>query len=104
MSTNKKSKTLKELEKLRGGSLLFKDMLHSVRLSVEMSQVELANLLGTTKSKICDYEKGRRVPTLEVASRLAKALGHSEALFVKKILEAQIEEADLKLKIKVEAA
>ena len=104
MSTNKKSKAVKELEKLRGGPLLFKEMLHSLRTSEEVSQVELAALAGTTKAKICDFEKGRRVPTIELGAKLAIALGHSEALFVKKILEEQIKEADLNLKIKVEAA
>lgn len=104
MSINKMSKTVKELEKLRGGPLLFKNMLYSLRTSEGMSQVELANLSGTTKSKICDFEKGRRSPTLELAAKLAVALGHSEALFVKKILEEQIKDADLNLKIKVEAA
>lgn len=103
MST-KKSKAVKELEKLIKGPLLFKDMLHSLRTTEEMSQVELAYEAGTTKAKICDFEKGRRTPTLELAARLARALGRSEALFVKKILEEQIRDADLKLKIKVEAA
>ena len=103
MST-KKSKAVKELEKLIKDPLLFKDMLHSLRTIEEMSQVELADEVDTTKAKICDFEKGRRTPTLELAARLARALGHSEALFVSKILEEQIRYADLKLKIKVEAA
>ncbi|MGH1469310.1 MAG: helix-turn-helix transcriptional regulator [Bdellovibrionales bacterium] len=103
MST-KKSKAVKELEKIIGGSVAFGEFLYSLRSTEEMTQADLAEEAGTTKAKICDFEKGRRTPTLELAARLARALGHSEALFVKKILEEQIKEADLKLKIKIEAA
>lgn len=104
MSTKKKSSAIKELDKIRKASLVFKDLLHSVRTTEEISQVELAKKAGTSKAKICDFEKGRRIPTLELAAKLAKALGHSEALFVAKIIEEQLQEANLKLKVKVEAA
>lgn len=104
MTTRKKSSAIKELEKIRGGSLTFSDLLYSVRTTEEMSQVDLAKKAGTSKAKICDYEKGRRIPTLEIAAKMAKALGHSEALFVSKLIEEQLEEANLKLKVKIEAA
>ena len=39
-----------------------------------------------------------------MAANLAEALGHSKALFVAKLIEDQIKEANLKLKIKIEAA
>lgn len=104
MSTKKKSSAIKELDKIRKAPLVFKDLLYSVRRTEEISQVELAKKAGTSKAKICDFEKGRRIPTLELAAKLAKALGHSEALFVAKIIEEQLQEANLKLKVKVEAA
>ena len=104
MTIKRKSNAIKEFEKIRKGPLAFKDLLHSVRITEEISQVQLADKSGTTKAKICDFEKGRRVPTLELAAKLAKALGHSEALFVSKLIEEQIKDANLKLKIKVEAA
>ena len=103
-TSNKKSTAIKELEKLRKGPLKFKDLLYSVRTTEEITQVELAQKAGTTKAKICDFEKGRRTPTLELAAKLAKALGHSEALFVSKLIEEQIKDAKLRLKIKIEAA
>ena len=104
MTIRKKSKAIKELEKVRGGPLTFKDLLHSTRLSEEVTQVELAEMVGTSKSKICDFEKGRRVPSLEMAAEIAEALGSSKALFVAKLIEDQIKEANLKLKIKIEAS
>ncbi len=104
MSTKKKSSAIRELEKIRGSSMLFKDLLCATRLSEEMTQAELAQIVGTTKSKICDFEKGRRAPTLEIAAALAVALGSSKALFVSKLIEDQIREAKLKLSVKIEAA
>ncbi len=103
MTIRKKSTAIKELEKIRKGTLKFKDLLYSVRTTEEMSQVDLAEKSGTTKAKICDFEKGRRTPSLKLAAKMAKALGHSEALFVTKLIEEQIKDAKLKLKIKVEA-
>jgi transcriptional regulator with XRE-family HTH domain len=104
MTTRKKSNAIKELEKIRKNPLGFKDLLHSIRTTEEMSQVELAELSCTSKAKICDFEKGKRVPSLDLGAKLAKALGHSEVLFVSKLIEGQIKDAKLNLKIKVEAA
>ena len=104
MTIRTKSKAVKELEKLRKAPFTFKDLLYSVRTTEEITQVELAKKLKVSKAKICDYEKGRRVPSMELASKMAKVLGHSEALFVAKLLEDQIKESNLKLKITVEAA
>ncbi len=104
MTTRNKSKAVKELDKIRKKPLGFKELLYAVRTTEEFSQVELADEAGTTKAKICDFEKGRRLPTLELGAKLAKALGHSEALFVAKLIEEQLKAAKLKLVIKVEAA
>jgi transcriptional regulator with XRE-family HTH domain len=104
MSIRTKSKAIKDLEKIRGGPLSFSDLLHSTRLAEEVTQVELAEMVGTSKSKICDFEKGRRAPSLEMAAEIANALGASKAVFVAKLIEDQIKDANLKLKIKIEAA
>ena len=104
MNIKKKSQAIKELDKIRKKPLDFSDLLHSVRTTSEMSQVELATKAKTTKAKICDFEKGRRVPTLELAAKLAKALGHSEELFVSKIIKEQLKRSGLQLKIEIKAA
>ncbi len=104
MITKKKSLAIRELEKIRKKPLSFNDMLSSLRGTEEMTQAHLAKKAGTTKAKICDFEKGRRKPTLILAAKLAKALGHSEALFVSKLIEEQVAEAKLKLKVTIEAA
>ena len=104
MSTRKKSRAIKEIDKIRKKPLAFGDLLYAVRTTSEMSQVELAVKSGTSKAKICDFEKGRRTPTVELAAKLAKALGHSEALFVSKLIEEQLNNSGLKFKIEIKAA
>jgi transcriptional regulator with XRE-family HTH domain len=103
MTIKKKSKAIQELEAIRKSPLFFKDLLNSIRVTEEMTQTELAELSGTSKAKVCDFEKGRRTPTLELAAKMAKALGHSEVLFVSKLIQEQIENANLKLKVSIEA-
>lgn len=44
-------------------------------LDQQLTQVELARLMGTTQSAISRIESGRVVPTLEMIDRYARALG-----------------------------
>jgi DNA-binding XRE family transcriptional regulator len=55
------------------GPLTFGDMLWSIRMCDELSQTEFAEMLGVSRSHICDVEKGRKLvsparalPLLEV--------------------------------------
>ena len=41
----------------------------------EMTQEELANLVGCTRQTIIALEQGKYVPSLELAFRIAKAFG-----------------------------
>ncbi len=104
MTIKKKSTAIKNLEAIRKKKFLFRSLLQSVRVTEGLTQVALAKKIGTSKSKICDFEKGRRLPTLELTAKLAKALGHSEFLFISKLIEEQINNAKLKIKIQVIAA
>lgn len=45
------------------------------REELKLSQSELARRMDTTPSFICDFEKGRRNPTLWTVDRFADALG-----------------------------
>lgn len=55
------------------------------RLELEMSQAELAEIIGTTQSVITRFERMGRVPTLEFIYRVAKGLGvYIEPLSIKK--------------------
>ena len=53
-----------------------------LRKQLRLSQLELSIDSGVNKNYICDLEKGRRNPSLDVLERIADALGVSlEGLF-----------------------
>ena len=70
----------------------------------EMTQVELAKKLKISKQKICDYEKGRRLPSMETVVKWAKKLKKPYEIWVKAYLQQQVDDANLKLKVDVKAA
>jgi len=53
---------------------------------------------------LCGLEKGRKSVSLTRAVQLAKTLGYSEKQFVRLALQELVDEAGLKLVVKVEAA
>lgn len=100
MSTN----TLKTLEKLNKGELNFADLLVSLRKTDEVSQVELAKKLKVSKGLICDIEKGRRSASIELAAKIAKVMGYPKEAMIKQVIDDQLREAKINLKVKLETA
>lgn len=101
MST--KSETMSFLESIVG-PLTFGGTLAAIRKCEEISQSELAKRAGVTPATLCDLEKGRRLPSLELAAKYARILGHDEALFVRLALQDQVHKAGLKYEVDVKAA
>ncbi|MBE6147502.1 MAG: helix-turn-helix transcriptional regulator [Firmicutes bacterium] len=54
--------------------LLFDTRLKEMRKKNHLTQEELANMVGLTKTSICCYENGTRTPTLDTLIDLANAL------------------------------
>jgi len=105
MSTRKKMKDAMEfLEELTGGPLTFGEALAAVRDRENISQTELARKAGVRRSTICDLEKGRRLPSPELAARYAKILRHSEKQFIRLALQDQLRKAGIKYQVNLEAA
>lgn len=46
-----------------------------IRQQIGMSQEELAQAANVSRVAITRYEAGKRVPNIEIAARIAKALG-----------------------------
>ena len=46
-----------------------------MRIAANMSQEELAQASNVSRVAITRYETGERVPNIEIAARIAKALG-----------------------------
>ena len=57
------------------GPLTLGNLLHSIRVGEEMSQVEFASLLGISKQNLCDIEHERRFVSPKIAQEFAKKTG-----------------------------
>ena len=86
------------------GPMTLGDMLWSLRTCDEISQAELAQTLGVSRSHLCDVEKGRKVVSAERAAAWAKILGFPPTVFVKLALQEQLDRAGVKMSVQVEAA
>ena len=51
---------------------IFIERLRELRTEKGMSQKELARLLNTTNSSVCDWERGRSEPNLDTVAQLAR--------------------------------
>lgn len=60
------------------------DRLKELRLSKDMTQSELGQLLNVTKVSVCCYEKGTRTPSLDTLDDLSNIFGVSTDYFLGK--------------------
>jgi plasmid maintenance system antidote protein VapI len=97
-------RTTEFLEELAGCPLTFGRLLASIREGEDMSHVNFAKMLGVSRSHLCDIEKERKSVGPARAARFAKRLGYPPETFVRLALQGQVEEAGLKLNVKVDAA
>lgn len=98
MTTQKKANDILEAQ---FGPLYFSDLLKAHRLGEEMTQEQLAQKLEISKQKVCDFEKGRRLPAMKTVVNWAKKLGEPHEIWVKAYLQQQVDSANLKLKVEV---
>lgn len=91
MSTNKKHvKYGSEALERDFGPLTFAKVLSSHRLCEEMTQAQMAEILGITKQSLCDLEKGRRIPSPSRAASIAKKLHMLPETFIRLALQDQL--------------
>lgn len=108
MSTKSKRKKSTSAEgfinSLLGSEPSFGELVRSLRECDGLSQVDLAEKLGVSKSYLCDVEKSRRLVSIENAAKMAKVMGYSVVSFVESALRDNFEKNNLKLKLHLEAA
>lgn len=56
---------------------MFSQRIKEMRLARNMSQVELARLLGVTKQSVSNWENGNIQPSIDMLEKLARALSVS---------------------------
>lgn len=96
--TIKKGFSSSELDK-KFGKLTFAKALTSERLSEEYSLKEFAKILGISPQSLCDLEKGRRIPSVARAVKIAKKLKEPEILWIQLALQDQIDDQGFKYRI-----
>lgn len=100
MSTKSLTKALsKEL-----GPISFGGFIRSARTMRDKTQKEMADFLGIAKGTLCDIEKGRQLVSIELAYKIAKKCGLSEAMAVECAVRDQIRRSGLKLQVQVKKA
>ena len=103
-ATRRKSAARKQLDEIVGEPLTFGSMLRTTRLTDGYTLASLAEKLGVSRQFVCDVEQGRRRMSGERAARWARKLGYVEAVWVQLALQAAIDSAGLKFRVRVEAA
>lgn len=54
---------------------MFADALRDARVGTHLSVARLAELAGTSRAAITDYEAGRKIPQVDTAERILEVLG-----------------------------
>lgn len=98
MTTKKRARTV--LRKLLG-HVSFGEVFCALRGARELTQVEMADLLGITKQDLCNIEKGRKLVSVERAASFARSLDMSERVFAKYALQDQLHKAGLKGEVSI---
>lgn len=91
---------LKKLEK-DYGALTLADLLMLYREDKNLTQTQMAVQLGISKQKLCDFEKGRRLPSIKVVAKWAKKLKHPQKVWVQIVLQDQLRRDNLNLKVSI---
>lgn len=85
------------------GPFTFGSFLRGARASKDLSQVEMAKLLGISKSTLCDIEKGRQLVSPELAVKIARKCKLSIQVAVEAALQDQVRKAKLLFKVNLVA-
>lgn len=97
MTTKKKYGT--ELLKDMFGRPSFGELLEARRLGENLSQKEMAKILEITPSSLCDLEKGRRLPSLARAAKIAKKLELNEVVYIEAVIQDQLDKINSNLEV-----
>jgi DNA-binding XRE family transcriptional regulator len=85
------------------GPVSFGGFLRAARASKDLSQTEMAKMLGIAKSTLCDIEKGRHLVSPELAAKIAKKCKLSVIVAVEAAIQDQLRKAKLGFKVNLVA-
>ncbi len=100
MNTKNRIKVKKAIRNITG-HISFGDMLRSYREAQELTQVEMAEILSTSKQDLCNIEKGRKLVSVERAVNFAIALKMPAKTFAKYALQDQLIKAGINGEVEI---
>lgn len=100
MTTRKLLNAKKEIRKITG-HVSFGEMLHSLRVTQELPQTEMAQILKISKQDLCNIEKGRKQVSVARAKSFAEALNMPPKTFAKYALQDQLRAAGIPGKVEI---
>ena len=80
--------------------LTFGRTIRAYRLCEEWSLTDAAEKIGISIQQLSDYEHGRKLPSIDKAYRIAKALGMMPQGVVIQLLNEQLQRAKIALQVK----
>ncbi|MCX6105702.1 MAG: helix-turn-helix transcriptional regulator [Proteobacteria bacterium] len=99
MNTSKKRKVynaLSEIARLHD-QVSFGELIRSIRLCDDVSQVELAKILGISKQHLSAIENGKKAVSSARAAKFAGALGYPVDQFVIAAIEDELRSAGIQI-------
>ena len=104
MTTGKNLISAKEAIQNIKGHLYFGEMVRSLRMCEEISQVKMAQKIGVSKQYLCNIENGERKADVNLAIKFSQVFNHPQEFFVSKLLEDQLYAAGLDYNVDLKAS
>lgn len=103
MTTRNKT-TLKTALESIDGKMTFGDMVKSLRICEEISQVDMATKLNISRQHLCNIEHGTRYANIELAGKFAEALNYPVDLFIKYAIQDELDRDGYHFHVELNAA
>ena len=103
MTTRRKNSSYDKLSKKIGLEITFANHLRAVIKTDFESLTACAKKLGITPQSLNDYVTGRRIPTPDLAGKIAKKLGYSPISFIELALSDAVKYAGYEYDVKLKA-
>jgi transcriptional regulator with XRE-family HTH domain len=82
-------------------ALTFGQTVRAYRLAEEWSLTYAAEKIGISKQQMSDYEHGRKLPSIEKAYQIAKALDMMPQSLVLQVINEQLRKAEIPIQVEV---
>lgn len=80
-------------------ALTFGQTIRAYRLAEEWSLTSAAEKIGISKQQLSDYENGRKLPSIDKAYQMAKALGMMPQGVVLQVINEQLRKSEIPIQV-----